>query len=341
MDMKCITIATFISKNEYENKKIYETINYLKKYFRVDVIIFSDNEMENKNKGIKTIITPKMTKYRRIQILLNEAESNDILCIDNDIEPNRENILNFINKCLKVNYSIAWGKVKAQKTKGVISKIINIDKNLSHDYIRPTLWKMNIGISLPGQIFMINKKYFKDKLPKIDTVYDDLMIGAVAREKHYPIFFVKEILGYEKPKKNIIELLQQRIRWAKGLAETIMYNRKNKVLPFILLHGFFFNLLWFPIYLIIFTLIKINLLLGLFMIALISYLLTEKDIREIIWSIMYMIVFPLVYVVWGISLIYNLIKIYINNKKAKGSRLWTANLINYYKKQKNMQEKES
>lgn len=77
------------------------------------------------------------------------------------------------------------------------------------------------------------------------------------------------------------------------------------------------------------------------MIALISYLLTEKDIREIIWSIMYMIVFPLVYVVWGISLIYNLIKIYINNKKAKGSRLWTANLINYYKKQKNMQEKES
>jgi len=241
MDMKCITIATFISKNEYENKKIYETINYLKKYFRVDVIIFSDNEMENKNKGIKTIITPKMTKYRRIQILLNEAESNDILCIDNDIEPNRENILNFINKCLKVNYSIAWGKVKAQKTKGVIPKIINIDKNLSHDYIRPTLWKMNIGISLPGQIFMINKKYFKDKLPKIDTVYDDLMIGAVAREKHYPIFFVKEILGYEKPKKNIIELLQQRIRWAKGLAETIMYNRKNKVLPFILLHGFFFQ----------------------------------------------------------------------------------------------------
>ena len=84
------------------------------------------------------------------------------------------------------------------------------------------------------------------------------------------------------------------------------------------------------------TLIKINLLLGLFMIALISYLLTEKDIREIIWSIMYMIVFPLVYVVWGISLIYNLIKIYINNKKAKGSRLWTANLINYYKKQKNI-----
>lgn len=167
MDMKCITIATFISKNEYENKKIYETINYLKKYFRVDVIIFSDNEMENKNKGIKTIITPKMTKYRRIQILLNEAESNDILCIDNDIEPNRENILNFINKCLKVNYSIAWGKVKAQKTKGVIPKIINIDKNLSHDYIRPTLWKMNIGISLPGQIFMINKKYFKDKFPKL------------------------------------------------------------------------------------------------------------------------------------------------------------------------------
>lgn len=318
--MKCITIATFISKNEYENKKFYETINYLKKYFRVDAIIFSDSdsEIENKNEGIKTLITPKMTKYRRIQILLDEAESNNILCIDNDIEPDRENILNFINKCLEVNYSIAWGKVKAQKTKGVIPRIINIDKNLSHDYIRPTLWKMNIGISLPGQIFMINKKYFKDKLPKIDTVYDDLMIGAVTRENHYPIFFVKEILGYEKPKKNIIELLKQRIRWAKGLAETIMYNRKNKVLPFILLHGFFFNLLWIPIYLLLFISVKANYFLGFFMIALISYLLVERNIKEVNWSIMYMIIFPLVYVVWGISLIYNLIKIYINKKKQRG-----------------------
>lgn len=307
--MECITIATFISQNEYENEGFYEITEYLKKYFEIDTIIFSNYEIEKKDKNIRILVTPQMTKYRRIQILLKEAKSNHILCIDNDIILDKHNILKFINKCLNIDYSIAWGKIKAQKMKGIIPKVINIDKNLSHNYIRPTLWNLNIGISLPGQIFMINKKYFKDRLPKVDTVYDDLMIGVITRENGYPIYFVKDILGAEKPKKNIIELLKQRNRWAKGLAETIMYNKKSKALQYIILHGFFFNLLWLPIYIVLFVFIKVNLFLGISMIGLIAFALAEKEIKNVIWSIMYMVIFPFVYIVWGISLIYNLIHI--------------------------------
>ena len=311
--MQGITIATFISKNEYENKNFYELIEYLKKYIKVEVIIFSNLEIEDKD--FKVIVTPQMTKYGRIQMLLKEAKFDDILCIDNDITPNKNNILKFIMKCLNIEYSIAWGKIKAENIKGFIPKIIEIDKNLSHNYIRPTLWRLHIGISLPGQIFMINKKYMKNKLPDVDTVYDDLMIGAKVRENGYPIYFVKDILGYEKPKKDIKQLLNQRIRWAKGLAETIIHNKKNKVLPYIILHGFSFNLLWIPIYIIIFELLKINLVLGTLIIVLISYFLTERKIKNILWSIMYMMFFPFVYVVWGASLIYNLIKIEKNGKQ--------------------------
>ena len=311
--MKGITIATFISKNENENKEFYKLVEYLNKYIHTQVIIFSNKEISNKN--VKVLVTPQMTKYKRIQLLLNEAKYDDILCLDNDIMPNETYILKFVKTCLNSEYSIAWGKVKAEKIKGFIPKLIDIDKNLSHDYIRPTLWRLNIGISLPGQIFMINKTYLKNKLPNVDTVYDDLMIGSIVRENKYPVYFTKEILGYEKPKKSIRELLKQRIRWAKGLAETIMHNKKSKVLPYILLHGCSFNLLWIPIYMIIFGLFNINFIFGLIVTMSISIFLAEKELKKIIWAIMYMLIFPFVYIVWGIALIFNLVKVQIQSKR--------------------------
>ena len=282
-----------------------------------------------------------MTKYRRIQMLLKEAKYNDILCLDNDITPDKKNILNFISNCFYNDYSIAWGKIKAKSIKGFIPKLIEIDKILSHTYIRPILWRLNIGISLPGQIFMINKRYLENKLFNVDTVYDDLMIGACVRENKFPIFFVKDILGFEKPKKNIKELLKQRIRWAKGLAETIIYNKKNKVLPYILLHGFSFNLLWIPFYILLIILIGINKFLGVAIFLIVAYILTEKNIRSIVWAILYMIIFPYIYIVWGFSLIYYFVKITIFNKRKENSKRWIANLNSYFKKLVNMQKRES
>lgn len=334
--MKGITIATFISNKENENIEFYKLSNFLQKQFKVQTIIFSNKQVSN-NK-VKVFVTPKMTKYKRIQLLMKEAKYTDILCIDNDITPDKKAILNFIKKCSSQEYSIAWGKIKADNQKGIIPKLIDIDKNLSHDYIRPLLWNLNVGISLPGQIFMINKNYLENSLPLIDTVYDDLMIGAVVREKKYPVLFTQDVLGFEKPKKNIGELLKQRIRWAKGLAETIIYNKKNKVLPFVLLHGFSFNLLWLPSYLIIIILFKMNLVIGFIAIAAIIYLLTEKNIKKIHWAIIYMILFPFVYLVWGSSLIYYLIS--LNNQKRKSIKMWKKSLKVLFKKQFKIQEKE-
>lgn len=313
MITKGITIATFISNNEKDSNEIYDVIHFLENNFTdIEVIVFSDYDI--KNKSYRNIVTPQMTKYRRIKLLLKEAKYNDILCFDNDIIIDKENIIKFIVDCVNRDYSIAWGKVKARKIKGFVPKLINIDKNLSHNFIRPFLWNVKLGISLPGQIFMINKQYFLKDLPDIDTVYDDLMIGAVVREYNLPIYFVKDVLGYERPKGNILLLIKQRIRWAKGLAETIIFNRKNKVLPYILLHAFSFNLLWVPIYIIIYYFTRINILCGLLIILGIAYALTDNKIKDIFWSFMYMIIFPFIYVVWGIALLVNLIGIPIKSK---------------------------
>lgn len=310
---KGITIATFISNNEKDNEEIYDTIHFLEKNFdNTEVIIFSNSKI--KDKTYRNIITPQMTKYKRIRILLNEARFNDIICFDNDIMIDKENIIKFINNCFNKNYSIAWGKIKARKVKGFVPKLINIDKNLSHDYIRPFLWNTKIGISLPGQIFMINKQYLINKLPDVDTVYDDLMIGAIVREQNMPVFFVKEVLGYEKPKETIVMLLKQRIRWAKGLAETIIFNRKSKALPYILIHAFFFNLLWVPIYILIYSIFKVNILCGILGILIICHILAEYKVKDMLWAFMYMIVFPFIYVIWGMALLYNMIKVLYNIK---------------------------
>lgn len=308
---KGITIATFISNNEKDNKEIYNIIHFLQDNFsKSEVIIFSNYEI--KEKSYKNIVTPQMTKYRRIKILLKEAKFDDILCFDNDITMDRENIVKFIRNCFEKDYSIAWGKIKAKKIKGFVPKLINIDKNLSHNFIRPLLWNTKLGISLPGQVFMINKQYFKDNLPDIDTVYDDLMIGTVVRKEKLPIYFVKDVLGYEKPKGNITKLLKQRIRWAKGLAETIIYNRNNKVLFYIILHAFSFNLLWLPVYILIYKILEFNILCGIISILFICYILADKKIKNMIWVFLYMIIFPFVYLVWGLALIYDLITIPIN-----------------------------
>ena len=278
----------------------------------IEVIIFSDYDI--KSELYRNIVTPQMTKYKRIKLLLKEARYNDILCFDNDIMINKENIIKFIINCVNRDYSIAWSKVKAGKIKGFVPKLINIDKNLSHNYIRPFLWNVKLGISLPGQIFMINKQYFLKNLPDIDTVYDDLMIGTVVRKYNLPIYFSKDILGYEKPKENILSLIKQRVRWSKGLAETIIFNRKDKVLPYILLHAFSFNLLWIPIYILIYHSFRMNILCGILIILSIAYSLTDNNIKNILWSFIYMIVFPFIYVIWGISLLFNLIDIPIKYK---------------------------
>ena len=75
MITKGITIATFISNNEKDSKEIYDVIHFLENNFNdIEVIVFSDYDI--KNKSYRNIVTPQMTKYRRIKLLLKEAKYN-------------------------------------------------------------------------------------------------------------------------------------------------------------------------------------------------------------------------------------------------------------------------
>lgn len=54
---------------------------------------------------------------------------------------------------------------------------------------------------------------------------------------------------------------------------------------------------------------------------------------------MYLLVFPFVYLVWGVALILNLLRIKITNKGMVNKIRWMKNLKFYYKKPGNMLKK--
>lgn len=310
--MKNITIATFISNKEKKNNDFIEVIKFLKKSFELEVLVFCDFYIKDLPNNIIQIVTPGMTKYKRIEKLISISKNDNILCIDNDITINKENLKKFINECISREYAVAWGKIKAIPVKSFIAHLICIDKNLSHDYIRPTLWNLNIGISLPGQIFMINKKYYIDKFPKYDTVYDDLTIGIITKKNSMPIYYTKEILGKELPKSTFINLLKQRKRWAKGFAESIYNNRKTNMLKYVIIHGFMYHLLWIPFYIMLILLMLITPILPIIIVCIVCILLADKKIKDLLWSFAYLLVFPIVHIVWLIAFIKNMIKLIKN-----------------------------
>lgn len=307
--MKKITIVTFVSKNESVNPDFVDFVKYCKNFFDVETFMFCEKSLPIA--GINMIELSKTTKYKRILFALNNCKYNNILCVDNDIILNKEEVITFLNKVLDKDYGLAWGKIRTQKSKGVIAKLIELDKKLSHNHIRPFLWNFNVGISLPGQIFLINGVKFKGILPRIDTVYDDLIIGITARQYKVPYIFVKSVLGYERPNVTFKGLLRQRIRWSKGLAETIIHSIKEKTFKYVLIHAICFNLLWVPLYLMLFLLFKWKPIISIGLYLLLLYFLSDYKLNDIPYALIYSLTFPIIYIVWFCSLIYNLIKIYL------------------------------
>ena len=305
--MKDLTIATFISNNEKCNKDFFKFVEEIKENKKVEIIVFCDKKIDINNAEIKQVVGKGITKYRRIIELIQISKSNNILCIDNDITINYKSLIEFIDEFIKKDYDIGWGKIKIREVKKFIPNLIRIDKNLSHDFIRPFLWNTNIGISVPGQVFMLKRDSFLNKLPKIDTVYDDLTIGMIARKNKFKFLYSKLILGSETPKINFGELLKQRIRWSKGMAQSMDNGIKNNMLRYVVIHAFMYHLLWIPYYLLLAIIGKYSMIMSSIFFILTSLCLAELNIKDVFWAICYMLIFPIIHSIWCIYFIYNLI----------------------------------
>jgi cellulose synthase/poly-beta-1,6-N-acetylglucosamine synthase-like glycosyltransferase len=229
-------------------------------------------------------------------------------CVDNDITPNLNAIVEFLQESFIAQADLSWGRIGIRSTTGLVTQMIKIDKMLSHSIIRPLLWKSGWGASLPGQVFLIKVNTFRDKLPKPDTVFDDLTIGICARENNCNVYFNKSILGWEKPKETIVSLLYQRIRWAKGFSQVLNINRRlSGRLHLVLAHGIAYHLLWPIFWGLIYIASFIAIEYGIFVWLILAGILTFGRASLIPAALIYTIAFSAIHTIWLIIVFYNCI----------------------------------
>jgi cellulose synthase/poly-beta-1,6-N-acetylglucosamine synthase-like glycosyltransferase len=294
-----LSLVTFVSGVEVLTDDFLSLANNLQQLYNIEVIAVV-NQINNidTSQYIKQVVSPFTTKYNRIQQLLIETKMDYCLFIDNDITPDSNEIIKFLQESFASEADLAWGQIGVRPS-SLMAKMIKIDKILSHSIIRPLLWRLGLGASIPGQIFLTKSQSFRKKLPKTDTIFDDLTIGIYAKENNFSVYFKRSILGFEKPKDNILSLLNQRIRWANGFAQVVNINRRNSSsLNLVLIHGaayhFLLLLFWLLFFGLSFVSIKYSLILWLILIS----ILTFGQVSLIAASLVYTIVFPIVHVVW-------------------------------------------
>ena len=185
---------------------------------KVRMILLSETG-EEKSEEMEVITVPRGTKISKLRLLAN-IES-DLVCIcdpDLMIEPNacREVLRVALAAASDGKEVVTFGVVEGHDNGTRLSRVIAMDKWLSHRILRRFLWWAHIGISLPGQFFIISRSLLGG-LHEVDSYLDDLYLGLIARQRGAWVFRVPVVVGQEEARICWGSLLTQRIRWMKGL----------------------------------------------------------------------------------------------------------------------------
>lgn len=300
--MTSIAIVTYTRANENLTKELLDITREVKRkgysvsmewYSEVKTTLPSDVDFYI----CQTVIVG--TKYRKLEHLLKHKSYDYIISLDNDVEADASEFLPWIDLTIACQYDLSWGCVRSRNVNNFISKLVHVDKLLSHNILRPLLWKLKLGITIPGQCFMIKNEAFKNKMLRSDTFLDDISIGLLAVREDLSHLYVHKVLVSETPSYTFSDLLKQRARWAKGYRQMLYcerLSRKEKKLLYI--HGFVYH---------IFPLINLALLTALFVFCPVFFislffvntvLLSAEDSKMFFYAAVYQIVFPLFHINW-------------------------------------------
>jgi cellulose synthase/poly-beta-1,6-N-acetylglucosamine synthase-like glycosyltransferase len=244
----------------------------------------------------------KGTKYLRLSSLLGEDTSDYFLSVDNDVRGNMEELKIFVSIAVEEELDIAWGKIRARQYKGLFSGLVAVDKLISHNILRPALWKLKVGISIPGQCFWIKRETFAGKLPQIDTFLDDLGVGLEVSRRYTDLKMktFPSVLGYETPNETFSGLWRQRSRWAKGYASILLGVKTGKDKKKVVIHGFAYHFFWIFSWLTCFFLARVNWLLAVLYLSGISFVIGG---RMFIYAFLYQLLFPIFHICWIVTML--------------------------------------
>jgi hypothetical protein len=206
-----------------------ETVTALVTAFSRDVAVRRRILMETEGllltgEEIDVLVVPSGTKLSKLRLLADTEE--DLVCIcDPDllIEPKgcREVLRVALEVASEHNEVVVFGIVNGHDNGTMLSKVVGLDKWLSHRVLRPSLWATHIGITLPGQFLIISRGLLRCLQGEVDSYLDDLYMGLIVKERGVHVVRVPVVVGREEPRNCWGSLLTQRIRWMKGLKSLI------------------------------------------------------------------------------------------------------------------------
>lgn len=184
------------------------------------------------------------TKYRKLLQALQNTDHKYLLSLDNDIAADIPSLLHLIEQTIGGKFDLGWGRINSRQISGFTSRLVEVDKLLSHNFIRPVLWHLHLGVTIPGQCFLLKTASFRDILPTTDTFLDDLSIGLHTVKHGLSYHYSKEVVAFELPAYSFSALWQQRARWATGFRQslscaTLTYQDRQ----LLWLHAFCYHLL--------------------------------------------------------------------------------------------------
>lgn len=240
------------------------------------------------------------TKYKRMKQLIQDEDADYYISVDNDIEFSLPTIKQFIQKVVDENYDVGWGKILAKPSSNFVSRLVEVDKNLSHHYIRPLLWKSGFGITIPGQCFMIKRDAFRERLPEVDTYLDDLALGLCVNlnSNVLKIYRGKEIVGYEESNDSLLGLFKQRARWAHGFMSILKSTTSSEGKKLITIHGLSYHSLWLIHWACICVLLLLSPMAALIYVLATSLVLTNMNFKIFAHGISYQFIFPVFHMRW-------------------------------------------
>lgn len=301
--MKQLCMVTYTRKTEGFTRELIEMGNALSSHFKdFKCILFSEGSIDIPKEAEFEVeqIHMEGTKYRKIRYLLEKDDSQFYISLDNDITGQIQNLKEFASEVIHRDADIGWGKIMAVPKPNFISRLVAVDKVLSHYLIRPLLWKSGCGISIPGQCFMLKRKTFSGKLMEVDTFLDDLALGLYVNRssRELKAYHYKKILGFERPNDSFGGLWKQRSRWAEGFS-TIIQGVKDPVEKrLVLIHGFSYHCLWIINWLAFALLLLIHPALAAVYLILMSMLITGGNAGLFIYGLMYQFIFPIFHLRW-------------------------------------------
>ena len=199
---------------------IHRVSHALKSVASVRSVVLSDSG--EKLNGVDTVAVPKGTKLSKIRHLVDLVDV-DLICIcDPDLSVDEASCRQvFERACAEIrigNDVVAFGIVQGRDDGTMLSRVIALDKWLSHRVIRRFLWNCGVGITLPGQFLVVSARVLRRLDPDVDSYLDDLYLGWIARTHGIRVCRLPLVVGEEDPRVTWGSLLTQRVRWMRGLA---------------------------------------------------------------------------------------------------------------------------